>query len=251
MNDAVFSKGFLFAALSFHKFHYTDNRSGVQHHFFALMLSGHCRITTENAETVEINEGDIFYIPNNCRYQSYWHGNPEVAFISLGFLYLPNFDERTYPVQVIPSCAKAVELFHLLSAQKKLSARDVGLFYTLAGILVPSMQFKSVCRSREIVEHTENFLVEHPFARTSELAKSCAISEASLYSAFQKSSDITLNQLRNKILLEKARDLLITTDKPIEYISDLMQFSSSSYFRKKFKAMFNLTPREMRKKYQI
>ena len=72
----------------------------------------------------------------------------------------------------------------------------------------------------------------HDYGTKSQLAKNCAASEASLYSAFKKPSDVTLNHLRNKLLLEKAKYILITTDKPIEYISDLMQFSSTSYFRK-------------------
>ena len=90
-----------------------------------------------------------------------------------------------------------------------------------------------------------------PFAKTSELAKNSAISEAALYSAFHKASDVTLNQHRNNLLLEKAKDILISTDKPIEYISDVLRFSSTSYFRKKFKQYFNMTPTEMRKLYRI
>ena len=87
--------------------------------------------------------------------------------------------------------------------------------------------------------------------RISELAKNCAVSEAALYSAFDKASDVTLNQLRNNLLLEKAKDILISTDKSIEYISDILQFSSTSYFRKKFKQYFNMAPTEMWKLYRI
>lgn len=250
MNDITFSKSFNFLTLTFDNFHYTDNRAGIQCHYFAYMLSGRCKITTE-FKTVEISEGDIFYIPNKCNYQSYWYGKPEIKFISLGFLYLPNFDYRVYPVQVIPFNDSAAKLFRLLSKQKQLSACDIGLFYTLAGILLPLMSHKTVCRTREIVEQTENYLMQHPFAQTSDLAKNCAVSEAALYSAFQKSSEITPNQMRNRILLEKAKDILITTDKSIEYISNSLQFSSASYFRKKFKKYFNITPKEMRKKYRI
>lgn len=250
MNDIIFSNGFIFRTIEFDEFHHTDNRTGAPSHFFAYMISGICKITTES-ETVEINTGDIFYIPNKCSYQSYWYGNPKIKFISLGFLYLPNFDNKTYPVQVVPNNDKAVEIFHLLASRMSLSAYDIGEFYTLAGILLPTMLHKNLCRTKEIVENTQKYLIHHPYAKTSELAKNCAISEAALYSAFKKSSDITLNQLRNKILLEKAKDILITTDKPIEYISDLMQFSSTSYFRKKFKQYFNMTPKEMRKRYRI
>ena len=250
MNDISFSHSFRFLAIEFDKFHYTDNRAGAPSHYFAYMLCGSCKITTESA-TVKINEGDIFYIPEKCSYQSYWYGNPEIKFVSLGFPCLPNFYNLIYPVQVIPYNNKAAALLLLLSNKNRLSAEDIGQFYTLAGILIPLMAHNTVCRTREITERTKEYLIQHPFAKTSELAKNCAISEAALYSAFHKASDVTLNQLRNKILLEKAKDLLITTDKSIEYISDLMQFSSTSYFRKKFKRYFNMTPTQMRKLYRI
>ena len=139
----------------------------------------------------------------------------------------------------------------MLSDKTRLSPADIGLFYTLAGILIPLMTNTAICRTKEITERTKEYLILHPFAKTSELAKNCAVSEAALYSAFHKSSDITLNQLRNNLLLEKAKDILITTDKPIEYISDSMHFSSTSYFRKKFKQYFNMTPTEMRKRYRV
>ena len=250
MNDISFSHSFMFRTIEFDKFHYTDNRAGVPCHFFAYMLCGDCKITTDSS-TVKINEGDIFYIPDKCSYQSYWYGNPEIKFVSLGFLCMPNFENKSYPVQVIPNNDKAVELFCLLANSNPLSAYDIGVFYTLAGMLLPTMSYKPLCRSKEIIELTKDYLSKNPHAKTSELAKNCTISEAALYSAFKKSSDFTPNQLKNTILLEKAKDMLITTDKSIEYISDLMQFSSTSYFRKKFKEHFNITPKEMRKRYRI
>lgn len=250
MNDILFSNSFTFCTIIFDKFHHTDNRSGAQSHYFAYMISGKCKITTE-FETINIDEGDIFFIPNGCSYQSYWYGNPEIKFISLGFLYLPNFDNKAYPVQKLPNNEKAASIFLSIAEHTPISASDIGAFYTLVGMLLPKMTYKSGCRTMEIVKITQNYLMQHPHAKTSELAKNCAISEAALYSAFNKASDITLNQLRNTLLLEKAKEMLITTDKPIEYISDLLRFSSSSYFRKKFKQHFNITPKEMRQKHKI
>lgn len=250
MNDTLFSESFHFRTLSFNRFHYTDNRKGSPEHYFARMLRGRCKITTADY-SIEISEGDFLYIPDKCSYQSYWYGDPEVKFISLGFGYFPNFDHRTYPVQAIPCDSESAEMFLALSELLRISARDVGIFYTLVGKLLPKMSYVSVCRTREIVEKTKLYLLAHPFAATTELAKHCAVSESALYSAFQKSSDVTLNTLKSNMLLEKAKDMLITTDKPIEYISDTLCFSSVSYFRKKFKNYFSLTPREMRKKYRI
>lgn len=250
MNDTVFSNSFRFHTFEFEKFHHTDNRAGAPSHYFAYMISGRCKITSAY-ETTEINEGNIFYIPDKCSYQSYWYGNSKIKFISLGFVYLPNFDNQTYPVQVVPYNKEAVKLFRLLADSIRPSACDIGVFYTLVGMLLPTMSGMPLCRTKEIVELTKHYLFQHPHAKTTELAKNCAISEAALYSAFQKASDTTPNRLRNQLLLEKAKDMLISTDKSIEYISDYLKFSSASYFRKKFKQYFNMTPKEMRKRYRI
>lgn len=180
MNDTLFTHGFTFLTIEFDKFHYTDNRAGAQSYFFAYMICGSCKIKTDT-QTIYINKGDIFYIPDKCSYQSYWYGNPEIKFISLGFKHLPNFDNLTYPVQVIPHNEKAIELFHLLSSKSKLSAEDIGVFYTLAGILMPLMTHSTVCRSRDIVENAKDYLIQHPRAATTKIAKHCAVSEAALY----------------------------------------------------------------------
>lgn len=250
MNDALFSNSFYFRTITHDRFHYTDNRSGSPSHYFAMMLNGRFRITDPSG-SVEVREGEIFYIPKGVSYQSYWYGEPEVRLISLGFQFLPNFERHAYPAQVVPFDEAAAGLFRQIAAAPRLSAREIGMFYTLVAMLLPQMTYRTPCRTRQIVENTRQYLTEHPHARAAELAKHSAISEAALYAAFQKASDVTLSGLRSQLLLESARDLLISTDQPVEAVSDELGFSSASYFRKKFKAHFGVTPGEMRKKYRI
>ncbi len=250
MNDILFSNGFRFFTFRFDQYHYTDNRAGVSSHYFAYMKNGRCRITTDSA-TVHIQKGDIFYIPDKCSYQSYWYGDPEICFVSLGFPCLPNFGNFMYPVQIVPGNESAIPLLCRLGEKRRLTAEDIGVFYTLAGILIPFMRPVAFGRSAEIVEKAKGYIQLHPFAKNDEIARGCAVSQSALYAAFQKSSEETLNALKNRFLLEKAEDMLIATDKPIEYVSDILRFSSVSYFRKKFKQHFGMSPREMRKKQSI
>lgn len=250
MNDTLFSQSFNFFTFEFVKFHCTDNRRGVPTHYFVYMLKGSCKIVTDS-ETISAKTGDIVYIPDKCRYQSYWYGSPEIKFISLGFPYLPNFENKSFPVQVIQKSEKAAELFFVLGSKSRLNAEDIGNFYILAGILLPLMKYDIPCRTKQITEFAKEYLIKNPFAKPIEIAKHCAVSQSALYSAFKKSSDITLNELRNNIRLEMAKDILVTTDKTIGYISDILMFSSVSYFRKKFKQYFNITPSYMRKQNGI
>ena len=250
MYDEMFSNSFRFNFFCHEKFKYTDNRGGTREHYFAYMISGHAKIVTDT-ETINIGEGDIFYIPNGCKYQSFWYGEPEIKFISLGFLFLPNFNKKNYSVQVIPDRKDTTELFYRLVKNKVLDSSDVGVFYTLVGMLLPSMCDCTMGRTNEIIELTRRYLNENPFATVGELAKNCAISESALYSAFQKSSVLTINELRNQTIIEKAKVHLITTNMPIEEISRQLQFSSCSYFRKVFKKYLKTTPSEVRKTHRI
>lgn len=257
MNDIIFSKSFYFCTMHYSKYHYTDNRKGAPSYYFAYMKKGNCKIVTAE-DVVEIAEGDIFYIPDACRYQSYWNGKPDIKFVSLGFLYFPNFEDKSYPVQIISRdktgddiYLTAVDIFEKISASKKLTAKEVGMLYTLAGMLMPFMYHRPVSGAKDIVRKATAFFADNPKAKISDAAEYCTVSEAALYLAFKKESNVTPNTLKNNLLLEKAKNILITTDKTIEEVSEVLGFSSDSYFRKKFKEYFKVTPKEMRRKYRM
>lgn len=159
MNDTIFAQSFAFYTFEFDKYHCTDNRRGISTHYFAYMLKGSCKIITDS-ETISVKSGDIFYIPDKCRYRSYWYGNPEIKFISLGFPYLPNFENKWFPVQVIPKVKRAAELFFVLGSKTRLNAEDIGNFYTLAGILLPLMKYDIPCRTKQITELSREYLTK-------------------------------------------------------------------------------------------
>lgn len=250
MNSALFSNSFFFRLLHFHRYNYTDNRAGAPSYYFALMLEGKAKLVTES-ETVTVEAGDVFYIPNKCSYRSYWYGEPNIRFISLGFLYLPNRENCNYGMQVLPPQPEATALFHKIAVNGAYTAKDIGTFYTLVGLLLPTMQSSPFSKSEKTVRKAERFLTENPYTDISALAKYCAVSESALYAAFQKIGEQTPNELRNRILLEKAKEVLLTTDKSVEEISALFRFSSPSYFRKKFKQQYGVSPKQMSMKYRI
>lgn len=250
MNDVIFSKSFRFRVYYNENNRRVDNRCGIQNHFFAYLESGTCRICTDH-ETIFVGQGDILYLPNGCRYQSYWHGDPGVRFISLAFGFLPNFENRTYGVQVIPGCARSVELFYQIAQHRETNAEAVGLFYTLAGILLPRMQYSQKDRRAELVETAKKYILHHPDADVSEIAKAAAVSESALYLAFQKNSEQSIREYKTAVRMEEARHLLLSSDITVEALSEHLRFSSDAYFRKCFKGYFGITPREMRKQYEI
>lgn len=251
MNQAPISDSFHFNTFHMERFHYTDNRRGSPSHYVAYMRKGHSRIITDSY-TVEIPEGAVFYIPYRIPYQSYWYGSDQICFDSYAFLFFPDFERNDYPVQVIPHSDEILELINRLTGGRpRTTCAAVGTLYTLLGLLLPRMQSNPASRAKQIIAAAEDYLYTHPDARNSDLARHCGISESGLYTVFQRSSDLTPNELRQQVLSRKAEELLATTDLSVEAISETLHFSSTSYFRKVLKKYTGLSPREIRKKYII
>ena len=70
---------------------------------------------------------------------------------------------------------------------------------------------------------------------------------SALYHIFKTENNLTPNELIQKIRCDKAVVLLTTTNKSIQEISDILEFSSTSYFRKVLYRYTQKTPKEIRK----
>lgn len=228
------------------RYHYTDNRRGSPMHYIALMRSGHARIVSEK-RTLEITAGQPFYIPKALPYQSYWYSEDLICFDSYGFDAFPSLDRRAYPLQMLSQDAKILSMIDQLAADKRICSRTLGLFFTLLGTLLPQMETESVDRSQKLIEVSKEYLYHHPDAQVAEVARHCGVSESGLYAAFSRSGSMTPNDLRQKILSERAVELLTSTDLSIEEVSSRLNFSSTSYFRKILKKHTGKTPSEIRR----
>ena len=143
VNDIIFCKSFIFNTYRFANYRSTDNRKGIDVNYFAYMVKGNAKIRTDS-ETVTISEGDIFFLPNGCKYTSYWYGEPQIEFISLGFGFMPNFEGRYYPPQILPRLPEAIDRMKDIAAKVTPTCETVGKFYTLAGLLMKKMIYLSI-----------------------------------------------------------------------------------------------------------
>ncbi len=248
-NSTTFCDGFLFNLFRMKRYRHTDNSLGIKQNFLAYMIKGKGRICAGDV-TLTVNEGDLFFLPHGCQYHSYWSGEPDIEFISLGFLLLPNFEHRYYPPQTIKKDDAAVALMvEIVNAPT--DAVGVGRLYTLIGMLLPRMAYQTKSRQTELVNKAKDLLTADPDRTVSEIARACAVSESTLYAAFKRHSDKSLGEVRQGVIMERAREMLVFTDVPIERISEQLHFSSASYFRKCFKAHFGAAPREIRKRFGV
>ena len=84
---------------------------------------------------------------------------------------------------------------------------------------------------------TEKFSLE-------KLSKLLSYNPSYLCRFFKKSTGLTLNSYYNKIRLDKACRYLSTNNYSIQYIADILGFSSISHFCKNFKKFYGVTPTE-------
>jgi len=247
INDILFSKSFLFRSFNFKKYKYTDNRAGIKIHYFLYMESGKGRIVTDD-KTLYINEGEAFYFPKGLSYQSYWYGTPKVRFISLGFAYMPKNEGEFFDIQSISCSDEEIRLFKDISSAKDVGAKEIGKLYTLVGMLMPKMALYKSGKGHQVIEAVKKRLDASPHTPVSELARLAAVSQSLLYHLFKTHSEVSINDYRRIVLMNRAKEMLISTDTSIEDISEKLAFSSGAYFRKTFKEHFGMSPREMRKK---
>lgn len=247
MNNTQFSNSFKLLEYSFEKYRYTDRRSGAEYHFIAYLREGNCRIVSQQG-TLELSPGDIFYIPKNLPYESYWSGDDAIRFASFGFTFFPNTEEYVYPLQKINSSPEDVLLVDQVIRHNESCSGAIFRFYALLSQLLPKMTYISGEPRRQILVTAEHYLQANPFAQMKDVARHCNISESGLYAAFKRLSGQTPNDLRQRILIDRAIELLEQTDIPIEEICTSLHFSSASYFRKVLKKHTGLTPSQIRRK---
>ena len=245
MNDAEFQNSFVLVEYSYQRAYRHDASHGSLSHYLGRIIEGHGCIITET-ERLELEEGDFFYIPKGCRYRSAWGGGEPVRFDSLGFRYLPVSGRAPYRLQKLNCTDEAVEIYRELSARKGNDPLSVGLLYTFFGLVQPSMQSEPLSQPDMLLEKAIGQMRLNPLVRMTDVARACDISPATLYLLFRKKLNTTPNAVRQQMNCEKAAELLTTTDLSVEEISTRLGFSSSSYFRKIFKACMNKTPREWR-----
>ena len=250
MNSAFFYDLFNFYEINFNKYHYTDNRIGSPNHYVAIMNKGSCRIVSEN-HTIEINEGDVFYIPMGIPYQSFWYGNNDINFKSLGFRFFPEANEKKFCLQKI-NCDKSIKSkLNKITMNKTVTSDTLCDFFNIINLLLPLMKTENLSNNERICINAKQYIYQNLGCCATDIARHCGISESTLYLAFKIALHKTPNEIKNEILCEKAVLLLSTTNKAVQEISDTLGFSSTSYFRKSLKKHIGLTPKEIRKKYMF
>ncbi len=244
MNDIDFFNGFVFNEFSFAQSRRNDNTNGIARHYIGYMKRGQGRLISER-ERIDLEVGDLFYIPKGCRYQSEWSGAEGICFDSLGFDCFPS--RHRYRLQKLRGNEEILAVLRPLSADKRVDAVAVGRLYTLLGLMEPFLQSEEAGRQDALIEKALAVLAGDLRISIPQLAAACTVSEATLYNAFRKGLHQPPNAVRQELLCKEAAELLITTNLSVEEVSDRCGFSSASYFRKILLKVTGKTPSQLRR----
>lgn len=248
MNISFSSDSFNFLRIHFEKYHYTDNRKGSPMNYIAYMLKGRAEIVSKHS-AIKINEGDIFFIPINLPYQSYWYGDDEIEFLSYGFSNIEAKEKLNFNLQVI-DCDRELknQISKIQTEGSSLSCETLSLFYGALAKIIPYLkQSQPVSKKDEIVRNAKKYIRNHTDCSVADVARECHISEPYLYLLFKENVGCSPNDYRLKAKCKKGIEYLLTTDKTVEEISDLIGLSSASHFRRILKSHMGVTPKEVRK----
>lgn len=248
MSGVFSSDNFYFSRIHFEKYHYTDNRKGSPMNYIAYMVKGRAEIISKHG-TIKINEGDVFFIPINLPYQSYWYGDDEIEFLSYGFLNIEAKEKLNFNLQVI-ECDKELknQILKIPTEGSSLSCETISLFYGALSKIIPYLRLSQpVSKKDEIINRAKKYISANTNCSVADIARECNISEPYLYLLFKENVGCTPNDYKLRAKCKKGIEYLLTTDKTVEEISALTGFSSAAHFRRELKKNMKLTPKEIRK----
>ena len=199
---------------------------------------------------LNVTEGDVVFVPENIYCYSEWWGEPEIEVIYLScFLHFEGF---RYEPQII-DCAESVknsilQIYALLNLGQMEELEAYSLFYKLLQTVLPQMEQSSIVFDKTL-QTALAYIIDNWNRNFSvaDLAKTCCVSESTVYHLFQKELGQTPIRFLNSIRINVAIEYLENSNCSIAQISQQVCFRSENHFRKVFAEYTGMTPLKFRK----
>ena len=234
----------------FRKYHFCRGNSNQRKTRIGVILKGSGTYIYLNKK-LNVNEGDIVFIPENTYCYSEWHGSPDIEVIYVSCFM--HYEQFQYEPQIV-CCHKEIrndliEIAGLLSDDYLEELEAYSLFYKLLQKMLPQMVRSNILYDKTLqtaIEYiVDNWNVEFSVA---DLAKKCCVSESTLYHLFQKTLGQTPVSFLNSIKINNAIKYLESSNYSVSEISSMVGFNSENHFRKVFRSVTNTTPSKFKKK---
>ena len=111
---------------------------------------------------------------------------------------------------------------------------------------------RSAVQTRMLCQHVVDYITLHASEEISvqEIADYCFVSVSTISHIFKKNLGCSINTFINKIRIERAKELLLNTNDPIEQIGAAVGIPDASYFSRVFKQLIGFSPSKFRQRFR-
>ena len=223
-----------------------------------LFLECSAKYTSKNGRVLYAKPGDIVYTPIGSEYSVdfFNSGNEKHNSVGLNFLlfdadFMPfrlSKHIKVYTFTDIDRLKKpffdiAEDFSRPVHSPAKIKSRFYALLSYMSGVYrnikLINPKFKIIEKGIQILERDSDNEIS-----IEEIAAVCNVSEVYFRKLFREYSGCSPLEFRQNAIIEKAKQLILFTDKPISEISQMLGFSSVPYFHRSFKKKVGMTPKE-------
>ena len=190
--------------------------------------------------TLHAVAGDTVHIPMGSTYSMIWHGPaPE----NIAMFYQLASGAIHYAPQVLHGLALPLDTCPTEPLERLAKA------YSLLLLCLPKMQSAPKPTEEVRLLPATEYIRSHyraPLA-PEKLAALIGVSLPRFYALFRQATGVCVTDYRNRVRVDVAIQLLLSTEQSVEEIADAVGFSSAIYFRRIFKKETGMTPSAYRK----
>lgn len=220
------------------------------HYEIIYTAGGQCMMLINDKEVV-LSVGDCIFINRNVKHNFYVNGKSGCKIQQLEIECNEEIlnDEylRLTNAPIISSCLNNINTFYkektFEAVQTPLIELEIKQLSLLAKAMAVTNLNENVYIPKAVKAIKEKYLSEISGA---EIAAELGISERYLRKIFESDLGITPKEYIITLRMEKAKNLLINTDKKIAEIAGLTGYNTIQYFSEIFKERTGVTPREFR-----
>ncbi len=234
----------------FRRYHFCRGNSNKRKTRIGIILKG-SGTYIYLSKKLKVSQGDVVFIPENIYCYSEWQGEPEIEVVYIScFLH---YDGLCYEPQTV-QCDEEVKqnilkISDLLQQDYLACLEAYSLFYKVLQSILPQMEQSSIAFDKTLQTATQYITANwNRSFSVADVAKTCCVSESTLYHLFQNELGQTPVRFLNSIRINIAIEYLENSNYPISTICEMVGFNSENHFRKVFSDLTGTTPLKYKKR---